>query len=205
MKRALEKDTLEQSLKLLGGLLDQRSDVHPISLVVCGGSALIITGLISRATRDVDVLASLSANGTISELTALPDWLREAAAETGATLNLPDGWLNLGPRSLVNPLLENQGLPRGLAERLLGRAFGRHLTLYFVSRIDQIYFKLPAAADQGGPSRHLDDLMALAPSAEELESACRWATTAVDPSPAFAETVRQMVSSMGFSHVASRI
>jgi len=40
--------------------LDQQIEVHggvPISLVVCGGTALAALGFVSRTTKDVDVLA----------------------------------------------------------------------------------------------------------------------------------------------------
>ena len=55
MTRKLAKDTLEQALALLGGIRDRAPEAHSISLVVCGGSALIATGLVTRTTKDVDV------------------------------------------------------------------------------------------------------------------------------------------------------
>ena len=205
MTRKLAKDTLEQALALLGGIRDRAPEAHSISLVVCGGSALIATGLVTRTTKDVDVLEWLDDTGAIAEISTLPQWLVEASGRVAELLNLPADWLNPGPRSLVNPRLKDKGLPGGLVDRLVRQDYGNRLVVHFISRLDQIHLKIPAAVDQGGPSRHLDDLLTLSPSAEEIEAACRWAMTAIDPSPPFAETLRQMLSSIGFANVASRL
>jgi hypothetical protein len=50
------------------------------------------------------------------------------------------------------------------------------LRVSFASRIDQIFFKLYAAADRREP-RDFADLRALAPTADELRAAARWART----------------------------
>jgi hypothetical protein len=50
LKRAL--DLLNEQLLLM--------DSPPVNLVVCGGSALIATGLVARTTQDVDVLATFT-------------------------------------------------------------------------------------------------------------------------------------------------
>ena len=50
------------------------------------------------------------------------------------------------------------------------------MTVYFIGRLDQIHFKLYAAADQRDGT-HLADLRALKPTDEELETAARWAMT----------------------------
>lgn len=66
------------------------------------------------------------------------------------------------------------------------------LTLNLASRLDQICFKLYAAADQGPASKHVGDLRQLEASRDELLFAARWTRTH-DPSPAFrSELVRAL-------------
>lgn len=56
---ALNRVRINAAFKLLGELLEKRTSVH-MSLVICGGSALIALGLASRATKDVDIVARLN-------------------------------------------------------------------------------------------------------------------------------------------------
>lgn len=75
-----------------------------------------------------------------------------AAALVGRDLGLEPGWLNAGPTGLLE-----LGLPAGLTDRLIARDYGPALRVSFASRIDQIFFKLYAAADRREP-RDLADL-----------------------------------------------
>ena len=95
------------------------------------------------------------------------------------------------------------GLPEGIGGRLTRRDFGERLTVYYVSRIDQIYFKVFAAVDSG-PGRHVDDLMELRPSPDEIEKAALWAMTH-DQSVGFRMVLVSMLRQMGFKDVAERI
>jgi len=141
----------------------------PISLVVCGGTALTALGLVLRTTKDVDVLGTLE-EGEVRKMGSFPGWLSEAAARVAADFDLPADWLNLGPESQLDT-----GLPRGLPERLERKTYGKRLTIYFVGRIDQIHFKLYASLDRGG--YHVQDLFKLAPTSAELLEASRWVLT----------------------------
>ncbi len=80
----------------------------------------------------------------------------------------------------------------------------KRLSIYFVARLDQIRFKLFAAADKGGPSYHLDDLLALNPSLSELEAAAKWAMLQ-DPSHGFKDTLRAMFKVIGYDALLERI
>ena len=91
----------------------------------------------------------------------------------------------------------------GFVGRLQQRTFGSHLTMWFAGRLDQIYFKLYAAADQG-PGRHVDDLIALNPSGEELAAAARWAFTH-EVSPGFRSLMRELLTQLGHDDVARQI
>jgi hypothetical protein len=137
-----------------------------ISLVVCGGTALAALGLVFRTTKDVDVLGSME-KGNIRKIGTFPVWLSEAATKVARDFNLPADWLNLGPESQLDT-----GLPEGLSARLQKKIYGKRLTIYFISRIDQIYFKLYASLDRGG--YHVEDLFKLNPSESELLAACHW-------------------------------
>jgi hypothetical protein len=193
MKSLDNEQNLSKTFELLGALLAQRTSGH-VSLVICGGSALIALGLIPRATQDVDIVALLDRGKLVSSV-PLPEALVESGRLVAQEMALPAAWLNAGPASIFNETLPNQGFPNGFQSRLTHRDFGPVLSIYFVSRLDQVYFKFYAAVDQGGPSPHLTDLMSLNPTDQELRSAVEWAQLH-DTSEEFMETVRQMLRSM---------
>ena len=191
-----------RALELLGVLLGQRTSDH-VSLVICGGSALIALELIPRTTKDVDVVAILEGDRLISAET-MPNVLVEPARLVALELALPEDWLNPGPASILNENLPNQGFPSGFQDRLTRRDFGPALSVYLASRYDLIYFKLYAAVDQGGPSRHFTDLVDLKPTDDELLAAVAWARLH-DPSSAFLDTVRSMLAKMERTDVLSKL
>lgn len=172
----------------------------PLDLVVCGGSALIMTGLLARTTQDVDVVA-LIRHGHLCAPDPLPPELARAVQEVAEDLNLPPTWLNNGPSRGAGGLFQ-MGLPAGFVERLHQTAYGNCLTVHFIHRLDQIHFKLYAAADRGG--YHITDLRALAPSVDELLAAARWAMTH-DVSEGFAMIVKNLLRNLGHDDVASQI
>jgi len=197
MRTGLDNERLTEALTLLGERL-RLAGAEPQELVVCGGSALIAARYVSRVTRDVDVLALRVRGKDVISARPLPPVLVEAAARVAADLGLPEGWLNNGPADLFE-----MGLPDGFVDRLRQRKLGSHLTAWFAGRLDQIHFKLYAAADQG-PGRHVDDLLALNPSADELLAAARWAFTH-DVSPGFRGLVRELLTQLGHDDVARQI
>lgn len=103
-------------------------------------------------------------------------------------------WLNAAPTALLD-----FGLPEGFAQRAEIRDFGS-LVLHLASRTDQICLKLYAAVDQGPTSKHVDDLRAMVPAADELRIAARWAQTH-DPSPAFRDELRGALRMLGVDDV----
>jgi hypothetical protein len=112
--------------------------------------------------------------------------------------NLPDNWINTGPTSAVD-----FGLPEGIMDRVTTRHYGGKLTVHFVGRYDQIHFKLYASADQGA-GKHLDDLIALNPTSEELERAARWSMTH-DVSDGYREGLKALLRHIGHNNVAERL
>ncbi|MHB8524029.1 MAG: DUF6036 family nucleotidyltransferase [Limisphaerales bacterium] len=193
----IDSSSLENALQLLGDLMATRKR-SPLHLVVCGGAALIALNLVSRTTKDVDVLATMK-DGRLHCARPLPDWLREDANAVRTELKLPDNWLNDGP---ADEDLFRLGLPSGVAERLVPREFGPVLKISFISRYDQIHLKLYAAADQGG--RHLSDLRKLAPTAGELLAATRWTFTQ-DVSEGFRQMVDEVLKGIGHGNLTRQL
>jgi hypothetical protein len=183
--------------------LDRQILLHrgsPIGLVVCGGTALFAMSLTSRTTRDVDVLGSYKNHEkgvSIEPIGSFPDWFQSAAAKVGRDFDLPHDWINTGPEAQLK-----SGLPDGFIDRLTKRTYGSNLTVYYISRIDQIHFKLYAAIDQGG--YHTDDLFGLNPTESEIRAAARWVLTQ-DVSENFRLISRDFLVKKGFHDIARDI
>ena len=172
------------------------TDAPATEIVVCGGSALIATGLVPRTTQDVDIVALMKAE-VLVDSEPLPKYLIEAADRVGKVLNLPVDWLNNGPASQFQ-----MGLPQGFQERLTTVVVGAKLTVHYIGRYDQIFFKTFASADRGG--YHVSDLKALNPADEELIAAAKWCMTQ-DTSEAFRMILKDMFKQLGWQNVSEQI
>ena len=171
-------------------------------LVICGGSALVATGLHERTTRDVDIVALADDSGRLIDPAPLPTEIERAAREVADDLELPPDWLNNGPSSGDGGLFR-LGLPGGFADRLAWRDFGSNLHIAFIGRLDQIHFKLFAAVDQFG-SYHATDLQILAPTDDELLAAIAWSRSH-DPSIGYRESVMMFLKEFGYEHLVERV
>jgi hypothetical protein len=194
-------EQFDTALRLLNGRLDIAASPN-FNLVVCGGTALVATELVMRTTRDVDVVAMTDDNGELIDPAPLPKALATAALEVAEDLGLPEDWLNNGPSSGEGGLYR-LGLPDGFAARLSWKRFGGKLTVAFIDRIDQVYFKLYAAVDQFG-SYHASDLQELDPTDEELLGAVAWSRTH-DPSEGYLESIKMFFREFGYEHLVERI
>ena len=183
-----ESTSFEEPLAGLGQLLEERERRY--ELLAIGGGALQLLGLITRSTKDIDVVA-LVEDGIAIPIPALPGPLRQAVEDTARVLRLPPEWFNAGPRSLME-----LGLPDGSVKRSHRRQWGG-LILHLADRRDQVFFKLYAAVDQGPRSKHFDDLRRLGPTVEELRAAASWARSH-DPSPGFATELRGALRDLGY-------
>jgi hypothetical protein len=191
---------LDKALTALNDQLEIRKS-PVIEIVVCGGSALQFLGLVDRTTKDVDVLAFVTSNnGFISLVTAieLPVYLSDSIKIVSRDLKLPENWFNSGPTDLLS-----QGLPLGLEDRLIHKGYGSRLTVYYISRYDQICFKLYASINGGG-QRHLNDLITLNPSDDELLTAARWCLSQ-DASEIFPHLVIDFLEKVGYEYVSEKI
>lgn len=197
--RPINSSTLDRALGLLGDLLAARD--HPAQhFVVCGGSSLLAQNLVRRTTtQDVDILARFEA-GRLVTPRPLPSWLLAAAAEVGQHLALPADWFN---DHVAEATLFTAGLPPGLETRLTSRTYGPRLQISFIGRRDQIFLKLHAAVDRDG-GRHLQDLLDLAPTTDELRDAADWTRTQ-DPSEGFLFNLRFLLKQIGHENLAASL
>ncbi len=200
MANKITQDYLDKVLRLLNGRLALNGSPS-VRLVVCGGAAMIATGLTVRTTTDVDIVALMDENQQLKAPVPFPSYLLQAAHEVAATLDLPEHWLNNGPSRDDGGLFQ-MGLPTGFSERLHESIYGDHLRLYFIDRVDQIHFKLYAAVDRGG--YHISDLTALSPSNEELVSAAHWTFTH-DISREFRMLLIRLLKELGYEEAAAAI
>ena len=110
--KMLDNRKLDEALSLLESRI-RSSGGDPVEIVVCGGSALITTKLVSRTTKDVDVVA-LKRDSGLFDPDPMPANLIDAALIVARTLNLPEDWLNTGSADLFR-----MGLPEGFESRLI--------------------------------------------------------------------------------------
>lgn len=111
----LSSENLEQALAALSGFLDDAGTPRE-TLVIIGGSALISLGLISRTTKDVDIMAGVDAERGLVDPRPMSEALRAAAEGVAREMDLDPHWLNTGP---ADQMLA--GLPAGFLPRLTRR------------------------------------------------------------------------------------
>lgn len=158
-------------LRQLGELLEARHT--PSAIVIVGGAALSLLGVVDRPTVDIDVVATgiPEGSGPPEKLvipSSLPEEIQGEAARLSRDMALPDGWINVTVTS--GGRLE---LPVGFAGRVQWERLGA-LWLGLTGRTDLIALKLHASADQDPRSRHVLDLVALHPTRTELLEARAW-------------------------------
>jgi hypothetical protein len=121
--------------------------------IVVGGAALNLMGVISRATKDCDVLDP----DIPPEIGAAARAFAEDRRRAGDVLQ--DNWFNNGPRSLT------RNLPPEWREHVQPLFEGKSLRLRTLGREDTLRAKLFALCDRG---LDLGDCIALAPTSAEL-------------------------------------
>jgi hypothetical protein len=95
----LNQSLLEESLAVLGESLADRGVTFEI--VAVGGGSLLLLGLISRPTADLDVVAFIEA-GRYVKPTILPAKLADAARATARVMGIREDWINAGPGALLD-------------------------------------------------------------------------------------------------------
>lgn len=155
---------------------------------------MLALNLVSRTTtRDVDVLARVEPEGMITAK-PLPEWLASEAEQVRKQLGLMENWFNTDPS---DDSFFRFGFPEGMADRLIPRECGpkKNLRISFISRRDQVFFKLYATADSD-KGRHYEDLQDLQPTADELLAAARWTRTQ-DPSEGLLFVLGEVLKALG--------
>ncbi len=198
-------NALTQRLDEILGRLNRKmayAEVEPLHVVVCGGAALIAVGLVTRATQDVDIIALLRANEGKIEMLAdkiLPADVQRLVAEIGVELGIREDWLNFD----ASPLIAF-GFPPNMMTRLIKKTYGVCLTVYFISRFDQVHFKIYAAMDPRDGTRHLGDLLDLKPGEDEVKAAISW-LLGRKASPEFKSALCQVLERIGYERIAEQI
>ncbi|MGD1085407.1 MAG: hypothetical protein ABSA47_11755 [Verrucomicrobiota bacterium] len=178
------------------------ADVKPLNVAVCGGTALIAVGLVSRATEDVDIIALLRVDQVNIEVLAeksLPADVERLVAEIGIELHIREDWFNFHASPLVA-----FGFPPNMTNRLIKKSYGACLTVYFINRFDQVHFKMYAAMDPKDGTRHLGDLLDLKPKEHEVRAAVSW-LLGREASPEFKAALRQVLERIGYERISEQI
>jgi hypothetical protein len=190
---------IQEALSRVGRCL-ALADAGEYALLICGGSALSLAGLLDRPTRDVDVLGLVKGAkeaAVVPEL--LPDEIMRAARLVAVDLNLPVDWLNDAALAI-----QRLGLPTDLLKRARRLEFGPCLTVYVTGRQDQVALKLYAALDRQKGRRHLQDLSDIDPTRAELKAAVHWLLDR-KTSLEFRRAIRQVCQTLGFRELPSGV
>lgn len=89
--KPISSQNMDLSMRLLEAQLRERNSPR-LSIVICGGSALIATNLVSRTTKDVDIVAFLDSDVLLDPNPILLA-LEESIAVVAHLLKLPSDWL----------------------------------------------------------------------------------------------------------------
>ena len=195
----LDKATIENLLTALGKQIELIKE-GPIGIVVCGGASLNVLGQIKRTTKDIDIMGIIKRDksGKLDIIEAvLPQWFTDAAERVKKDFNLPENWINVEATSIVR-----FGLPKDFTTRMIKKSYGKALWVYYISKLDQIHFKLYASADKGG--HHVDDLTDLKPTNKEIEQAASWSMTH-DISEGYRLVLKDLLKKLGFQNVSEKI
>jgi hypothetical protein len=130
-----------------------------LEAVVIGGAALNLLGVVSRVTKDCDVLHP----ALTPEIELAAAAFAKESTEKGSSLD--SNWLNNGPMSLTCQL------PEGWQDRLQPAFKGTAIELKTLGRLDLLGSKLFALCDR---AIDLSDCIALAPTAFELQLLLPW-------------------------------
>lgn len=149
--------------------------------VVIGGAALSLLGVISRETKDFDILSPPLDTGVLQ---ASKDLATQIRIRGGV---LADDWLNNGPATLASDL------PPGWQTRVQLVFRGEAIELHTLGRGDLLKAKVFALCDRGFD---LPDCIALRPTVNELAELLPWLEVR-DLHPGWPAHVRATVADLG--------
>lgn len=196
------KKDIEAALTALAEQLEAEG-ASIIELVVCGGAALNILGYVKRPTHDVDIVAFIKKNESGVHSLVKADYLmpelKTAAQRVENDFNLKKDWLNVGPASVID-----FGFPEGMMSRLQTHRYGNNLIIHFLSRYDQIHFKLYAALTSERRIIHVGDIIALNPTKDEINDAAVWIMTR-DKALVYKHALQDLLKQIGYQDVADKL
>lgn len=145
------------------------------SATIVGGAALLVMGIVERATQDVDCLTP-----------PIPEGIKKASRDFSKWYSrkgilLKEDWLNNGPETLM------RDLPKGWDQRTILLYDGTNLKLHTLGRLDLLIAKLYAYCDR---QQDLEDCVGLKPTLPELRECYHWLIT-LDLNPKWPEHVKK--------------
>jgi hypothetical protein len=140
------------------------------TFIICGGASLILQGIITRGTQDVDIVGP-----------KIDDRLEEAAVYVASQLGLNPNWLNCAPRGLARDMTP------GWEERIFEVYNSSCLIVHSISREDMIFAKFYAYCDR---QKDLQDLLDLKVTKSEVEKAAQM-TVQKDAHPLWPKYVKE--------------
>jgi hypothetical protein len=188
----LDAAAIHRSLRALADALAVRGASY--ELVILGGGSLLARSLSTRGTADIDVLGLRLPDGSVRSAFEFPPDLQAASDEVAEAFALPPRWLDDRPGSdFAN------AAPDGFEERLDAVDYGPSLRVWHLARFDIVAIKLTAASERWGEpqDKHWRDVVALAPSLEEIEHARAFATRVWAPSSASLKQLEAILGRLG--------
>lgn len=149
---------------------------YTFEATVVGGAALTLLQVISRVTNDIDIITPGQ----------LPAFIQKAAEDFAIDEQLPVGWLNCGPADV------GRFLPVGWESRCRSVYDGVSLRLITLGRLEMLMTKCWAYCDR---ERDLQDIVALRPSAEEIDVIVQWLLP-LDANPGWPAYVEKLFSAL---------
>lgn len=193
---------MEEALQLLGEMLEYEG-VAPVHFVVVGGSALLVAGIVSRTTYDVDILARRAeVDGSVISARPLPEPVLLMSKRVARELRLRPNWLNTGPTWVAAPL---ESYPSEFWSETEVREYGERLTVSYIGRAGLIYLKFHAAVDSSR-KRHevdVDDLRLLQPSREETVRVLGWMGEEELIHVGNAEALKELLTTLGYEDLVT--
>lgn len=113
---------IKDSLILLNIYLSKKGVKR--SFIICGGASLVLQGIISRITKDIDIIAP-----------PIDDILKASALSVSQDLGLDDHWLNSGRETI------SKDLASGWESRVFEVFKDSNLSVFSISISDLIFTK----------------------------------------------------------------
>ncbi len=194
------KEDIEAALGELGRQMALHDAGH-MAVLCCGAAALCALDVLSRSTLDVDAIGAVNSEGLLVPMRVFSPETAAAVAATAQKFGLTDHWFNLEASAILD-----RGLPEGAVRRSGDhvKTFGPCLTVRFLDRLDLIALKMFAALDPAKGRRHVEDLVAINPSREEVRHGLRWMSTWT-ASPQFKAALHNLAEAFDCGDVAREI